>query len=604
MRQHRRAAWALVATLLATMSFAVPVFAVGGGTDIVPLVVDPGTVCSPGQLPTRWLDELHPPATVRVLRSRGPSMGTVETVPLWKYVGRVVRAEYSTGGTKPYPWMHIGALTVKQYAWYYAGHWRGGRVELRDAEGNITSTQCYDLKDTTADQIYTDKKADPANPGQWIEANVPTPANLTAMRETWHVTLRKWQADKNRSRFYLTGYRSGTKLPCGADSTGFKIYQKSLRDCGTKNLNFEEVLREYFEPGLIADTRLHDVLGDNGDWRGDLGMINPTSGAWALFEGSTDSFTAGPTETFASLSPIVGQGVGNVDLPATDGADDSKLFADLVMLTGTGSNKTVAVARATGTGFAAPTTQNAPSGASHLVVSDFNGDLRADAGILSTVSPGLSKLQVMRANGLGGFSDAVHWWTGPLDLSAAGAFVAAGDTNGDGKADLIMRNAAGLYSVANSRASCSDMTVWGLCPVAAVGAAGLTDATPWLSWAQSDVKHTVGDFDRDGRDDLVAVVKDGNSAIKVFGLRAKTDGTAFADPQLLWSGNMSFADVTPLAFNVNPDGMADLALASNQGGETRVQWLRTNERTTSPASMTQMTPFDSTLDWNANNRAF
>ena len=46
------------------------------------------------------------------------------------------------------------------------------------------------------------------------------------------------------------------------------------------------------------------------------------------------------------------------------------------------------------------------------------------------------------------------------------------------------------------------------------------------------------------------------------------------------------ANVTPTALNVNSDGMADLAMFVNQSGTTSVQWLKTIERTTVPASMT------------------
>jgi len=35
---------------------------------------------------------------------------------------------------------------------------------------------------------------------------------------------------------FLTGYRSGYQNPCGSDSTGYKIFQKSLFDCTVKNL--------------------------------------------------------------------------------------------------------------------------------------------------------------------------------------------------------------------------------------------------------------------------------------------------------------------------------------------------------------------------------
>lgn len=604
MPNPRRFVWALVATLCATLALAAPTSAAGGDPFNEPTVLDPGSVCSPGQMPTQWTDELHPPPTVRVLRSRGPVevIGTVQTVPFWEYVGRVVRAEYSSGSDKPYPWMHIGALTVKQYAWYYAGHWRGGRV-TRSNPDLTTTTYCYDLKDTTADQIFTDLKKDKVT-GEWVEANAPTPANLKAMRETWHMTLRKWQVDKNQSRLFLSGYRSGKQKPCGADSTGFKIYQKSLRDCGIKKMTLEETLRAYYEPNALhVTTRRHDVQADNSAWSGDLGVLvqSGNNSSYRLYRGSSDSFTAGPTGTLSGTGTVLGQGVGNVDSADSNGADDSKLLADLVMLVN-GNGRKLLTARATTDGLAQPLSQPAPAASEKLLVADFDGDLLSDAGLLSTEA-GVRRLVVMRATGNGAFSDPIDWWVGPVELGQDAEM--AGDTNGDGKADLIMRSTSGFYFVATSRASCSDLTAWGTCPAAAVGAHGLNYPAVWLStFTSTDVKNIVGDYDRDGRDDVIAVKKDG-TGIQVVGLLAKTDGS-LADPLVLWSGNVPFGDVLPMAMDVNPDGMADLALVQKEGAYTRVRWLRTIERSTSPASMATTTSgiLDGGLPWSQNNRPF
>jgi hypothetical protein len=603
MPQPRRTAWVLVTTLIAIFMFGtLPAYAKSSDPLRPPLVQD-DSMCTAG--PTHWGDELHPPNTVRVLRSRGPTNGKVDVVPLWKYVGRVVRAEYSSGSSKPYPWMHVGSLTVKEYAWYYAMHWRGGKVAVYDTAEppNVVGYDCYDLKDTTADQIYTDLKHPKNDPVTWVDANIPSGPNLEAMRETWHLSIRKWQPSENQSRLFLTGYRSGKQKPCGTDSTGFKIWQKSLRDCGAKGLTLEETLRKYFEPNLlVVDTRLNDVVDDSGGYKGDLGVLytSGSSTGWKLYEGTASSFSNGATGTFSvDPSKVLGQGVGNIDFGSnsmTDtGSNDSRVLADLLMLVDTGgTSRAVKVARATGGAgaFGSLASFDAPAGAQRLLVADFNGDLTDDAGVLVDLGGGQAALKVMKSNGDGTLNSASDWWTGPLDLSADDVFVAAGDVNGDEKADLIMRDATtGLFTVATSRASCSPIGPWAAqCAPENVGAPGLVAAAPWLSTftaAAANVKMVVGDYDRDGRDDVIAMVKNGTgSAFKVFGIRAKTDGT-FADSQQLWdSGTMAFADVTPTALNVNSDGMADLAMFVNQGGTTSVQWLKTIERSAVPASMT------------------
>ena len=66
-------------------------------------------------------------------------------------------------------------------------------------------------------------------------------------------------------------------------------------------------------------------------------------------------------------------------------------------------------------------------------------------------------------------------------------------------------------------------------------------------------------------------------------MRAKSDGSGtFTDKTALWStSSLNLTGAQPVAMNVDPDGMADLALV--QSGSMR--WLRTIERSASPALM-------------------
>jgi hypothetical protein len=599
--QHRRVAMVLMCTLLATIASA-------GASSVVLAALDPTATCSPGQLPTTSNDDLHPPDTVRVLRSKGPNSGHVETVALWSYVGVVLRTEYGNGTGTSYPWMQSGALTVKQYAWYYAMHWRGGKVSFTNPEDGSVSTECYDLKDTTADQIYKPEKPDPNNPGAWLPANQPTAANLKAIRETWHFSLRKWQAKKNRSRLFLTGYRAGSQYPCGEDATGFRIYQKSLRDCATKSLTFEETAREYFEPNMLTvNSRAHDFVADGGQWRGDLGLLigSGSDTQYRLYKGSATSFSAGPSGTFSGLNlgSVLGYGVAQVDAADANGADDDRMFADLVILT---NSDRIKVARSNGDGFGSLTNFDVPAGAERLVVGDFDGDLIDDVGVLTSPTAGQAALWFMHRQANGGFDNAVEWWSGTLDLSDPAAFVAAADVNGDDMVDLVVRDATGAYLVAASSPSCADMTAWGSCPTTAVGTAGLNPLAVWLdpgATVAQGATSLVGDYDRDGRDDVIAVTNSSN--FKVLGLRSLKEG-GFANAQSMYQSGTAFAGVVPVAMDADPDGMVDLALVVKDGSSTDVQWLRTMERTANPASMVAAggTSLNSGVNWSASPRPF
>jgi hypothetical protein len=600
MSYTRPSARSLISGLVATMlisSFAAPVV-LGKDTAATPQVKNPELVCSPGELPTRWQDDLHPPQTIRVLRTKGPSKGLVQTVDFWTYVSVVMRAEYSTGADKPPLWMRVGAITVKQYGWYKAMFWSGRRTTYTTTDPvtglTTTTTACYDVKDNTADQIY--KPTEQWPDGSLYNGNDPTPPIFKAMRETWHITMRKWVAKKSVTRLFLSGYRSGRQRPCGADATGFKIYQQSLRDCMTKNLTAFETLRRYFEPTYIVNTRDHDVLSDGATWLGDLGVLGSAGGdtAWRLYAGGSDSFAPALTGSFGgvSLDALVGYGAGNVDSASGDpsnGAADPAMLADLVMVT---RDNRVLVARANGNGFDSSLVTTSFSGdpVAYAVVGDFNADFLDDVGLVRSTGPGTSSLQVLFAVGDGTFSGPFDWWSGAIDVSP-GSFVAAGDVNGDGRADLVARDLTGAYFTAVSAPSCSDFSVWGACPAGAAGAAGLSAAVAAFPAGAIDgaANLAVGDFDRDGRSDVFAV-----SALNgtIYGLRSNGDGT-FASPQTLWSGSPSALAGDVVALNVNPDGMSDLAIVQSD----TIGWFQTSERTTGPAFMTIKSPI---VDGNIN----
>jgi hypothetical protein len=563
MPHPRPSAWALICVLVGGL--------LGPAGTAVTIAAEPKQC-------TGWTDEYHPPTEIRVLRKTGPNAGHVEIVPFWDYVGTVLATEYSTSGPRGPIWFRMGAVSVKQYGWYYTMHYRGGKVTNYNEDGSVASVECWDVRDTTRDQLY---KPERLVNGVWAPRNVPSAAHLTAMADTWHISLRKWVSKKQSSRFFLTGYRSGKKRPCGADAKGFRIMQKSLGDCIVKGLVYEETTRVYYEPNvLIVDPRERDILDDGNSYWGDQGVLSLSGGStdWRIYAGTDGGFAAPITGSF-SIDPsnVAGQGMGDV---TGDGRND------LVLLV----NNTLRLARANGTGYDAPQAQDVPGGAptSRMVVADFDGDLLADVGLLrSTPVQPLPEepatMVVMRGVSNGTFSGPVDWWRGVLDL--ASQQVAAGDVNGDGKADLVMSDGvAGVtFSVAPSFASCADLSALGACPN--VPGAGLNTAAPWLNkanWVASEVKWALTDFSRDGRIDLVAVVSDGGG-VNVVGGRALIGGGFSDTTMMLGINGLALADVSVIGSEINPDGLGDLVLLRRNGGITTVQWLRASQTAGSPA---------------------
>ena len=179
-----------------------------------PPVVQAAAVC------TGWSSTTTPPPTIRVLRT---GTGVVETVDFMTYVKVVMPAEWPSTWSQEV--FRAGAVAIKQYAWYYTMHYRGG-----------TGTGgCYDVRDDSWDQVYSPTRTQYAN-------------QIQAVESTWSESITKGGA------FVFTGYRPGTNVACGTDAHtlgGNYLMQRSALNCATDGKTGEEILQIYYGPGLV-----------------------------------------------------------------------------------------------------------------------------------------------------------------------------------------------------------------------------------------------------------------------------------------------------------------------------------------------------------------
>lgn len=170
---------------------------------------------------TGWQSLTVPPTSIRVRVGRN----RVHQVDFKRYVAIVMGHEW--GGYLPQATLDAAAIAVKQYAWYHAlaGHHRGHYV--------TASGKCYDVSDTTADQIFK-----PAG------AHV-SPKHWQAIDKTWNISLRK------NGHFLMTGYRTGNRgVHCGRDADGWHMKARSAIDCARRGLSGLQILRRYYSPNL------------------------------------------------------------------------------------------------------------------------------------------------------------------------------------------------------------------------------------------------------------------------------------------------------------------------------------------------------------------
>jgi peptidoglycan hydrolase-like amidase len=168
---------------------------------------------------TYWTSTSQPPLTIKVYRV---SEGKVDKVDFKSYVLRVVSREWNV---KSAALRKAGSVAVKQYAWYHVLHYRGG----------MYNGQCFDVKDTTADQLYAEKSI----------SGLPSGVK-TAVNDTWG-----WSVHRD-GKFPMTGYRRGQDVPCASDA-GYKLYVRSARKCAARGWSAERILERYYTATLVTN---------------------------------------------------------------------------------------------------------------------------------------------------------------------------------------------------------------------------------------------------------------------------------------------------------------------------------------------------------------
>ena len=236
---------------------------------------------------TGWQSDSVPPTSTRILRTVGPAAGSVQVVPFHTYVNVVMAAEW--GPSNPAEALKAGAVAIKEYAWYHTMFWRGGKA---------SSGACYDLVDSSMDQVY------------WPEARTPSASHLAAVEASWGISVRK------STGLFPTHYDAGASVACGANANGWQLLQVSAVHCAQDGMTAEAILQTYYGPGLVIvggspppSTLALSFRAQPAD--GTAGVALPVQPALAIVDAAGQDVTTGSSSTL-----VVSLALG----PSTSGA--------------------------------------------------------------------------------------------------------------------------------------------------------------------------------------------------------------------------------------------------------------------------------------------
>ncbi|MEU6294524.1 FG-GAP-like repeat-containing protein [Streptomyces erythrochromogenes] len=218
-----------------------------------------------------------------------------------------------------------------------------------------------------------------------------------------------------------------------------------------------------------------------------------------------------------------------------------------------------------GGGFMAPVLafnsgpRNFNAASAQWVAGDFNGDGRDDLVALYGYDGGANALFTFLGQADGTFKSLPRSaYVAPGNWDAFKAKLVAGDFNGDGRADVGMFYDHGGSTGSHTYLSKPDGTFSG-------------SFFSWRSanggWYWNESKQVAGDFNGDGRDDILAMYGFGDGTVAAYTLLARPDG-GFADPVKSWTrkpGDWNYNASKLTAGDYNGDGRADAAIMFDYG---------------------------------------
>jgi uncharacterized repeat protein (TIGR01451 family) len=281
------------------------------------------------------------------------------------------------------------------------------------------------------------------------------------------------------------------------------------------------------------------AVGDfNGDGKADLAVPNFNTNTVSILIGNGDGTFQAAVNYIVAANPSANP----VSVAVGDFNGDGK--ADLAVANDGDASISILLGNGNGT-FQPAVSYSAGTEPEWVAVGDFNGDGKAD---LVVANYGSQNLNVLLGNGDGTFRAAVNY-----SLFGGSLAVAIGDFNGDGKADLAVAdydNATLDVLLGNGDGTFSTPLAY---PVS-----DILGATPGPCFV------VVGDFNGDGK--LDAAVSNCNSDnVSVF--LGNGDGTFPLKPNYIY--NVGSAPVSIAVGDFNGDGRADLVV-TNYGGNLSV----------------------------------
>ncbi len=290
------------------------------------------------------------------------------------------------------------------------------------------------------------------------------------------------------------------------------------------------------------------VVGDfNSDGNLDVAAVVRGENRFLLFAGDGEGRLGAPV-----LHKVLGAR-GAMALRAADLTGDGRL--DLVAASA--ASNTVSVLAGNGAGGFGKAVNFATGGrfAHDLALGDFDGDGNLDAGVANLRSNSVS---VLWGDGAGSFGPATRFAAGGVPLA-----LTAGDFNGDGRADLAVANGSASYTTmllgAGTRGS--------------LAFEGQAQAHSGGSGAARPRTIAVGDFDVDGKLDLVLTTESGRDVRVLLG---NGNGTFIAPFTFATGLHHARAPLALLVADLNGDGLSDLLVANPGASKVSVLLRRTD----------------------------